>query len=58
MPDAVGTQHYIAIMKAVIYSYLDKGMSPDQRIEDIWYSVFFSEVLETVDFESERIYIA
>lgn len=36
----MGTRHYIEIMQSVVYSYLDKGFSPDKRLHDIWYAVF------------------
>jgi hypothetical protein len=41
MPDAVGTEHYISIMRAAVYNYLDKEISQQQHIHDIWYAVFF-----------------
>ena len=41
MPDAVGTKQYIGIMHSVVNSYLDKSLKPEQRLQDIWYSVFF-----------------
>lgn len=41
MPDALGTQHYVAVMRCAIYSYLDKGLPPQQRLTDMWYAVFF-----------------
>ena len=56
MADAVGTDHYFFLMKMAVYSYLDKGISQEQHIHDIWYAVFF-EVLANVDFKSTKIYI-
>ena len=41
MADAVGTDHYFFLMKMAVYSYLDKGISQEQHIHDIWYAVFF-----------------
>ena len=41
MPDALGTRCYIEVMSSVVYSYLDKSRSPEMRIEEIWYAVFF-----------------
>ncbi len=41
LPDAVGTNYYINVMKSVVDSYLDKSLSPKQRIEEAWYAVFF-----------------
>ena len=41
MPDAVGTKSYIGIIEAVLYSYLDKSMTPEKRLEEIWFATFF-----------------
>ena len=41
IPDAVGTTSYISVMKSAIDSYLDKSLSPEKRIEEIWYATFF-----------------
>ena len=41
MPDAIGTKCYIDLMKASIYSYLNKSLSPEKRLEEMWYAVFF-----------------
>lgn len=41
IPDAVGTYYYLDVLRCVVDSYLDKQLSPMQRIEKIWYAVFF-----------------
>ena len=56
MADAVGTEHYIFLMKMAVHIYLDKGIGPEQSIHNIWYALFF-EVLANVDFKSTKIYI-
>ena len=48
IPDAAGTSCYVNLMKSVIDSYLDKSLSPEERIEKIWFVVFFSPILETM----------
>ena len=40
-PDALGTKYYLLMMKNIINSYLKKDLSPLQRIEDAWFSLFF-----------------
>ena len=40
-PDALGTKYYLLMMKNIIYSYLKKDLSPLQRIEDAWFSLYF-----------------
>ena len=41
IPDALGTKLYIEVIQNIIDSYLDKTLDPLQRIEKIWYSLFF-----------------
>ena len=41
LPDALGTKLYINLIQSSIHSFLDKNMSPQKRLEEIWYSVFF-----------------
>ena len=41
MPDAEGTKCFVDMMSSAIYSFLDKNMSPLQRIHEIWYATFF-----------------
>lgn len=40
-PDATGTRIYIQVMQCVIDSYLNKSLTPAERIECIWYATFF-----------------
>ena len=40
-PDATGTRIYIQVMQCVIDSYLNKSLTPVERIECIWYATFF-----------------
>ena len=40
-PDTVGTQCYVDVMRSVIDSYLDKSLTPAERLEEIWYTTFF-----------------
>ena len=46
--DALGTKYYLEVSKAAVYCYLDKSISPEQRLEDIWYATFF-QILAPVD---------
>lgn len=48
MPEAAGTKHYIELMSSSIYSFLDKSKSPEERIEEMWYAVFFCSILAAV----------
>ena len=41
IPEALGTKYYINIMSSAINSFLQKKMTPLQRIEEIWYATFF-----------------
>ena len=41
LPDAAGTKQYITLMQCVTESYLNKQLSPLERIEKIWYVTFF-----------------
>ena len=41
LPDAAGTKQYITLMQCVTESYLNKQLSPLERIEKIWYVIFF-----------------
>ena len=41
LPEAVGTMMYMNVMKSVINSFLDKSLSPEDRIEEMWYGTFF-----------------
>lgn len=40
-PDALGTKYYLLMMKNIINSYLKQDLSPLQRIEDAWFSLYF-----------------
>jgi len=40
-PEALATQHYIKVIECAIDSYLDKSLSPLERIEKAWYALFF-----------------
>lgn len=41
LPDAIATKCYIDLIKASVYSYLDKELSPEKRLHEMWYAVFF-----------------
>ena len=41
IPDAKGTHVYLKALKAVLDCYLNKQLSPLDRISNIWYAVFF-----------------
>ena len=41
IPEAAGTRQFIEIIQCVVDSYMDKSLEPLQRIEKIWYAVFF-----------------
>ena len=42
IPEAKGTAVYVEMMKCVVDSYLDKSLSPLDRIEKAWYANFFA----------------
>ncbi len=39
--DAAGTKLYIQIIECVVEAYLNKSLDPIQRIEKMWFAVFF-----------------
>ena len=39
--DAVGTKFYVKVIECVVDAYLDKSLDPIQRIEKMWFAVFF-----------------
>ena len=41
IPEALGTCYYVEIIQNVVDSYLDKSLTPLERIEKIWYAIFF-----------------
>jgi len=41
IPEAIGTKKLIEIIQYIIDSYMDKTLEPLQRIEKIWYALFF-----------------
>ena len=41
IPDAAGTLCYLKLIRAITDSFLDKHLNPLDRIEKIWYAVFF-----------------
>lgn len=41
IPDALGTKYYLEVLKDVIDSYLDRKLAPLQRVEEIWFGVYF-----------------
>ena len=41
LPDSLGTKCYLEVIQCVIDSYLDKSLSPLERITKIWYATFF-----------------
>jgi len=40
-PDAKGTLHYLTCLQYIVDAYLDKGLSPLDRIYKAWYPIFF-----------------
>ena len=41
IPEAAGTRQMVKIIQCVVDSYMDKTLDPLQRIEKIWYALFF-----------------
>ena len=41
IPDSLGTKCYLEVIQCVVDSYLDKSLSPLERINKIWYAAFF-----------------
>ena len=41
MPDAKGTLAFLSTLKCVTDSYLDRSLTPLERIHKAWYGVFF-----------------
>lgn len=41
LPDAIGTKAYIDLIGSCVYSFLDKTLSPEKRLEEIWFAVSF-----------------
>ena len=41
IPDAKATKYFINLIQNVIDSYLDKMLSPTERLEKLWYTVFY-----------------
>ena len=41
IPEAAGTRQFIEIIQCVVDSYMDISLEPLQKIEKIWYAVFF-----------------
>ena len=39
--DAAGTKCYVKLIECIVESYLDKPLAPVQRIEKIWFALFF-----------------
>ena len=61
-PDAVGTRCYVDVMRSAIDSYLDKILTPAERLEEIWYATFFLQywrqwVLDHPKFSLEKNFI-
>ena len=40
-PDAIGTKAYIDLIGSCVYSFLDETLSPEKRLEEIWFAIFF-----------------
>ena len=49
-PDTLGTKYYLLVIKNIVNSFLNKDLSPLQRIQDAWFA-FFCALLATVDSE-------
>ena len=56
VPDAVGTQVYIELMECVVDSYLSKPLTPLERIEKMWYVVFFCSLLAFMGYVTSYLY--
>ena len=41
IPDALGTRYYLQALKSLLDSYLNRELTPLQRLEHIWFSVYF-----------------
>lgn len=41
VPDAKGTMHYLKCMHYVVDAYLNKKLTPLERIRKVWYAIFF-----------------
>ena len=40
IPEALGTRCYIDIIQSAVYSFLSKTMTPESRLENIWFATF------------------
>lgn len=40
-PDTLGTKYYLLVIKNIVNSFLQKDLSPLQRIQDAWFALFF-----------------
>ena len=56
LPDALATKHYVEVMQCVVDSYLNKAISPIERIEKNMVCYFFCPLLAPVDFTTSFIY--
>jgi len=45
IPDALATKHYIEVIQCVVDSYCKKSLEPLERVEKIWYALFFFAIL-------------
>ena len=41
VPDAKGTLKYLQLLRCFIDAFLDKHLSPVERLEKVWYTIFF-----------------
>ena len=41
IPEALGTCYYVEIIQNIVDKFLDKSLTPLERIEKIWYATFF-----------------
>lgn len=44
IPNSEGTCEYLRLMQCVIHSFLKKDMTPNERVFNIWYSIFFLRI--------------
>ncbi|CAG9814589.1 unnamed protein product [Phaedon cochleariae] len=44
LPDSKGTAAYLKIVRYVLDSFLSKDLTPLERVEEIWYAVFFLRI--------------
>ena len=41
VPDGKGTPKYLKLIKNFVDAFLDKGLSPLERVKKVWFTIFF-----------------